>query len=43
MRPLSFNATFRRYNSLDMDEDIKTSEQKFPGVEFQIFPIDYHT
>ena len=26
-----------------MDEDIKMSEQKFAGVEFQICTTDYHT
>ena len=26
-----------------MDEDIKTPEQNFSGVELQICPTDYHT
>ena len=31
------------YNIMEMDKDGKTPEQKFSGVEFQIFPRDYHT
>ena len=26
-----------------MDENVKTTEQKFSVVRFQIFPTDYHT
>ena len=26
-----------------MEEDRKTLEQNFAGVDFQIFPTDYHT
>ena len=40
---LYFKAAFQRYNSLEMEKDKKTSEQKFSGVEFQIYPTDYHT
>ena len=41
--PLSFKATDQRYNSLGIDEDGNTTEQKLSGVEFHIFPTDYHT
>ena len=40
--PLYFKAEYQMYNSLEMDEDGKTLGQKFYGVEFQIFPSDYH-
>ena len=39
----SFKAACQIYNSLNMDKDVKTPEQKFAGVEFQNFPTDYHT
>ena len=39
----SFKETCHKYNSLDMDEDRKTLEKKFAGLEFQIFTTDYHT
>ena len=40
---LSFKTACHRYNSMDMDEDRKTPEQKFSGVEFQNFPTVYDT
>ena len=43
MWPFSFKAMYQRYNSLDMDEDGKTSEQNISGVEFQSCPTDCHT
>ena len=38
-----FKSVCQRYNILDMDEDVKMQEQNFSGMEFQIFPTDYHT
>ena len=43
MCPFSFKSACQRYNSLEMDENRKTPEKKFSGVDFQIFPADYHT
>ena len=43
MWPFSFKAAYQINNSLYMDEDEKMSEQKLSGVEFHIFPRDYHT
>ena len=40
---LSSKTACHRYNSMDMDEDRKTPEQKFSGVEFQNFPTVYDT
>ena len=40
---LSLKEEFHRYNSLDMDKDVNTKDQKFAGVEFQNLPTDYHT
>ena len=38
-----FNTAGQRQNSLEINEDGKTPEQKFSGVEFQIYLKDYHT
>ena len=43
MWPVSFRVSCHKYNSLEIDEDVKTPEQKFSGVEFQICPTDYRT
>ena len=43
MWPFSFKSEYQRYNILEMDEDVKTPEQKFSGVELQIHPTDYYT
>ena len=40
---LSLKAECQIYNSLDMDEDRKTPDQKFTVVELQNPPTDYHT
>ena len=40
---LYFKEVCNRYNSPDMDEDGKMMQKNFAGVEFQIFPTDYHT
>ena len=37
------NAACKSYNSLEMDEDGKTPDKKFLGLEFQICPTGYHT
>ena len=42
MWPFSFKASCQRYNILEIDEVVKTPEQKFSSVEFQIFPTYYH-
>ena len=38
-----FKTACHMYNTLEMDEDRKTPEQKFSDVEFEIFVTDYHT
>ena len=38
-----FKAVRQRYNSLEMEKDRKTPDQKFSGVDFQVSPMDYHT
>ena len=43
MIPFSFKAVCQSYNSLEIDDDGKTPEEKFSGVDFQIFPTYYHT
>ena len=40
MCTFSSKATLNRYNSMKMDGDGKTPEQKFSGVKFQIWPTD---
>ena len=40
---LSLNPACKSYNSLEMNKDRKTPEQKVSGVELQICPTDYHT
>ena len=32
LQPFSFKAAYERYNSLEMDKDKKTPEQKFSGM-----------
>ena len=41
--PFYFKAGFQRYNILEIDEDGKTTEQRFSGVDLQSPPTDYHT
>ena len=41
--PFSFKAACQSHNSLEMDEERKTLEKKFSGVNFQNFPTDFHT
>ena len=43
LRPFSSKVVCHRYNSLEMDTDGMTTEQKFSGVELQFFPTYYHT
>ena len=43
MWPFFFKADFQRYNILKTNEDGKMPEQKFFGVEFQIFSTESHT
>ena len=37
-----FKAFCQRYNNLEMEKYKENLEQNFYGVEFHIFPIDYH-
>ena len=43
LRTFFFQEGWQSYNSLELDEDRKTPEQKISGMEFQNFPTDYHT
>ena len=42
MWPFYLKLAYHMYNSLEIDEDGKTPEQKFSGADFQTFPTDYH-
>ena len=39
----NFIEAWQRYNNLEMDKYVRTPEQKFSSVTFQICPMDYHT
>ena len=43
MWPFYFKAACQKYNNMEIYEERKTPDQKFSGVEFQIFLTDYHT
>ena len=43
MWTLSFKAELQRYNNLYMEKYRKIPDKTFMGLEFQIFPMDYHT
>ena len=43
MWPLLFKLLFQRYNRLDMDEELNTTEHNITGVDFQICLMEYHT
>ena len=38
--PFYFKAAYQRHNSIEIDENKKTPEQKYFGVEFKFFPAD---